>query len=213
MSNKDITTLINDLSKDLASTGKPARPLMRTLIWLSISGLATAIFFYFIGLRSDLAPKLQAADFLREVTLLIALTTTAGYAAFLLSVPDKGGKAWFIPIPLTLFAVAVLSTIITMLTTGFTWPELRFVHCIEHAGLFVIVPAALITFMTARKGATVHPVLLMMMIALAAGSLGYICLRLSCMMDSIGHNLVYHMSPYLILGMLLGLIARRLYRW
>ncbi len=67
--------------------------------------------------------------------------------------------------------------------------------------------------MTARKDATVHPVLLVAMIPLAAGSLGYICLRLSCMMDTAGHNLVYHMGLFLILGMLLRVIARRLYRW
>lgn len=213
MSKTKLNTLIKDLSEDLQPQNRMLSPLSKLAIWGAISTIAVAVFIYYIGLRPDIAQKLQSADFVTEIMLTSALGLSAGLSAFLLCLPDKGGRGWFLVIPLTLFAVLTLSALIKILFNGLVMPEIGLTHCVEEAGLFVIIPASLITFMTMHKNATTNPVLLTTMNALAAGSIGYLSMRLSCMMDTIGHNLVYHFAPYLILGMILGLIARRLYRW
>ncbi len=64
-----------------------------------------------------------------------------------------------------------------------------------------------------ESGAATHPVRMAIMNILAAGGLGYVTLRFSCLVDDIGHTCVYHLLPFVVAGAVLGLLARWLYRW
>lgn len=210
---KDIDNLIDSLSGDLAESSKACCPTQRFVLWLAISTAIVSGFLYFVGIRPDINIKASAPFFLMDMALAASLTLTAGYSAFLLCLPDRAGKGWFTAIPLTLLATFIVWSIIKATTSDFTLPEFHLTHCVKNAGAIVIAPAALIVFITARKSGVTAPYLLMSMNLIAPAAISYLGLRASCMMDTTGHDVIYHMVPFLALGIILGLVARRLYRW
>ena len=209
----NLDTLINDLSDDLSCVTPCKHPLALMFIWITIALTFVASTVIFMGLRPDIITKVNDSIFLLEISLSAAIALSAGASAFYLRVPDRCGAKWVGIVPYTLFSVFISWTIIQIIAEGIHMPDFHWVHCASDSGIFVSIPLAVLTFITAKRSATTKRFTMMAMQAMAVGGLGYIALRLTCIMDTMGHDLVYHMLPFLVLGIIVGLIAHRLYRW
>ena len=78
--------------------------------------------------------------------------------------------------------------------------------------MFSFVPLAYVIY-RARKGATTYPVQLSFLQSLGVGAIGWIGQRLTCDMDAPQYVYLIQWAPVLLVGTLLGVFARRLYRW
>ena len=78
--------------------------------------------------------------------------------------------------------------------------------------MLAILPAVFMFLMVAR-GFTAHPVLMAVMNGLGIAAVGYLALRFTCTSEDLGHTLYTHLLPFIVVGSVFGLLARRLYRW
>lgn len=210
--NKSLDLLVSNLTEDLSPVRPLAHPAVRALPWLFLSVLYAVGVIVFLGLRPDLPYKLHSAEFLFEIGLAFFTGVTAALCALWMCVPDMRGRVWLPALPLTALAVFLFWCVLEALTEGLLLPAPHWDHCFED-GLFLgAFPAAFILFIT-RKGTTIKPRMMAFMAVLAVGSFGYVGLRLTCMLDTIGHAGIYHVLPFVTLGSLFGLAARRFYRW
>lgn len=212
--NNATDSLIETLSGEL----QPVKPLKHPLIgfsgWIVIAALYVTLCVSHMGLRGDMAERLHDSGFLLETGLSILMSLTAGAAAFFLRIPDSRGACWFSSIPLALLGLFALWGLFRFASEGFVVPEFHWVHCATNSGLFIAVPLAILTFLIFRKCcATTRPLTLLTMLGTSVGALGYLCLRLTCSMDAMGHALLYHIIPFIVIGLLLGVIATRIIRW
>jgi hypothetical protein len=209
----NIEMLIKNLSNDLECKKPCKHPVICFVSWLVLSLVCSAGVLAFMGIRHDLADKMIDPYFLLEIVTAGFITISAGIAAFYLRIPDARGAGWLTAIPYAFLTVFIAWTIIRFITENATFPDMHWVHCASDSGAFIAAPLALLCFLTAKNSATTRPATMMIMQAMTVGGLGYICLRLTCAMDTMGHSLMYHILPFLVLGAIIGLLAHRLYRW
>lgn len=211
---QNIDDLINDLSSDIKPVKKLAHPLLRVFPWVIVSLAYMVGVVHFLGVRYDFQDIMRDETFIFEMVLLFCLSLTAAYAAGLASIPDMREQKWFLAVPTTIFGVFVLwigSKLVTempdMSFSKFSWH-----HCFSDGLMLAFMPIVVMVFLV-RKGCTTMPRWACFMSILAVGGLGWAALRISCGMDLIGHVFVYHFTPFLILGSLLGLFAHKIYKW
>jgi hypothetical protein len=212
--NKTTDSLIKELSGEL----QPVKPLRHPLIcfsgWLLIAALYVVCSVLIMGMRGDILEKMYDTHFLLETGLAIIISATAGASAFFLRIPDSRGALWLSITPFFFLALFSLWGLIRFVQEGYMIPEFHWVHCATNSGLFIAIPLAIITFLIFRKCcATTRPLTLLVMLGTSVGALGYLCLRLTCSMDAMGHALLYHIIPFIVIGLLLGVIATRIIRW
>ena len=144
---------------------------------------------------------------------MMALTgLSAALCAAFLCVPDMRGQKWLISVPFTFLAVFLLWIGLRSWVEGVDMPAIHMGHCMSDGFWMAGIPAAIMVFLSTR-GATTRPYLSALMVTLAITAFGYIGLRATCMMDTVGHATIYHLIPFTVFGAVLGLIARRLYKW
>ena len=212
MSDKTTDDFIDGLCGDLKPVKPLAHPLKRILPFAVLAALFVAIATYFVGVRPDVGERLQDSSFLIETILVAFIVITSAIASAYLSVPDARGKKWLIALPFTGLGIFALWSAIRGYTEGMKMPKLHIDHCMGE-GVFMAVVPLLVAVFIIRKGATTSPKLSAIMNVLFAGGLGYLALRFTCMMDTIGHSLVSHMLPYIVIGTALGLFSQKLYKW
>jgi len=210
--NSNLNSLVNALSEDLKPIEKARHPLVYTLPWLIITAIFAFIAVKHIGVRHDAIEKLHDSVFLFEITVVAALALSATIASAYLMAPDMRGKKWLIPVTLTISFVFAMWNFIKSYTEGFQSPQLRFDHCMQEGMFMALIPMMALIFFV-RSGATTKPIIMGAMNLLAGASVAYIGLRFTCVMDTVGHVLILHLTPYIVLGGVIGLIARRLYKW
>lgn len=203
---------IDNLADGLAPCRKLAHPLRRAIPWAVLAMVYTAGAAHFIGLRPDLAQKFADPVFLFEAGLMLAVSLSAFLASCWLCVPDMRGAKWIVATPVTMLAVFVFWSVLRLYAEGFEIPALHWDHCFQDGALMGLVPAAAVIFL-GRAGATTRPYMMALMNVTAAGALGYVGLRFTCLMDTAGHSALYHLLPFVVLGALLGVAARRVFRW
>ena len=212
MNEQDTDKLIETLSDDLKSVKPLPHPLLRVLPYIVFAAIYVGILVYFVGTRPDLNIQLSDAGFITENALMIFIVLSAALAASFLSVPDMCGAKWLPVLPLTAAGAFIVWSAIRVYAEGLHMPTLHFDHCMGEGGFMAVVPLTMVVFMI-RKGATTRPIMTAVMNILFAAGLGYIGLRFTCMMDTVGHTAVSHLGPYVIIGALLGVWARKLYKW
>lgn len=211
IANDLIESLTDELDSQRAESA--AHPVLRATIWLTLGAIYTAAIVMVIGLRPDLIEKFAMTDYVFDLSLAFITGIGASITAFYLCIPDMRGKSWLVIVPFILTAIFTLWIIIKVITEGFIMPELRLIHCLTEAALFVAVPAALLTFFTSKKSATTKPVILSIMNGISVTALGYVGIRMTCMLDTAIQDLIYHVLPFMFCGMVAGFIARRFYQW
>lgn len=212
MSNKSVDEMIDSLTDELQPLKPLAHPLLRVLPFLIGGVFYTWFIVGYIGLRGDFAAKLVELNFLFENAIMMLLGLSSALCASWLCVPDMRGQRWMIPLPFTFGFIFLLWTVLRAYAEGMEWPSMHFDHCMESGLWIAAVPAALMAFLTAR-GASTQPLLSAAMTVMAVTAFAYIGLRFTCMMDTVGHATVYHLIPFVLLGTLIGVLARRLFKW
>ncbi len=205
--------LITELCGDLKPVCCMCHPLKRAARWLLVSSVYIALVVLALGMRDDIAAKFSDTSFLIENGLMALIGVSAAFASAWLCVPDMRGARWMKFLPLIGMAAFVGWEVFRSMGEGVHMPHLHYWdHCFGSAALIGFVPMAALMF-TSRGGATTQPLLMALMNVIAVGALGYIGLRFVCASDTIGHAAVYHLVPFMALGIITGLTARRLYRW
>lgn len=208
-----------DLVKTLAVNAEPVTPLpsplIRMLIWLSISVTYAALVVLLVGPRPDISERLTDVRFLVELTSAFMVSMLAAAAAFCAECPGRPLWERFAPVPALAVWLASLGdgcwqAWIQEGPSGLTLaPDFL---CFPSIVLISLVPAILILAMI-RRGAPIAPISTTVLAMLAAGALGGAALRLFHMQDASIMVLVWQFGSVVLLAMLGGLFGRRYLRW
>lgn len=208
----DVDKLIENLAADHKPVKKMAHPLLRVLPWFFVAATYIGAVVFYLGIRPDVADKLQDVYFLMDIGLMFFIALSSALCSAWLCVPDMRGHKWMIGVPFTMVFVFGLWTTVLAMTKGMGMPNLAWDHCYEDGMFMAVIPATLLIFLT-QQGATTRPYLTAFMNILSISALGYIGLRFTCIMDSIEHAFLMHILPFVIFGTILGFFARRVYNW
>lgn len=209
---KDIEALIEELTDNLSPVKSVLRPVALITPWLLVGLAYVAAVLHFLGIRMDWRDKLAETAFVFEMGLAGLIAVISAYVAGWLAVPDMRAKQWLLAVPATLFLCFMLWVMCALITEGSVSFQFDWRHCFSSALLMAFIPVASLTLL-ARRGATTRPGWMAFVSILAVGAIGWITLRLTCTADNIGHTMALHFLPYILLAVLLGALARRLYRW
>lgn len=209
-----INKTIDDLCCGLKPCNRLRNPLWRSLLWMVIAMSYVMAVALFVGLQPNTMDRLHHNHhFVFEIVLSFATGITASFATFLLTVPDSRGREWFYSVPATLFSVHIIWMLVRFYMEGVgLFPANWFGHCWMDTILMAGVPAALVLVLI-RRGATVRPRLLALNAVLAVASFSWIGMRLICPFETIGKAYFVNFLPFLTSGVLVGLVAKRLFRW
>jgi hypothetical protein len=208
----NLNKTIETLTQDLNPSHKFIHPYVGVAFWFALTLIYSAVMVYKIGLRPDLPQKWSDLFFICEILSAGGLFVSAGVAVAWINRPDCNGQYWVGYIAFG-FALALCGvTFFDALAHGLNMPMPHWDPCFEDSVRLSALPAAALVFMTVR-GHTTRPYLLALMVMLAVMALSYIGLRFTCMMDTVGHSFFYHILPATVFGLVIGLLARRLFRW
>lgn len=205
-------SLIASLSDDLSEVKCMSHPIRRVALWGVIATLYTLFMMAFFAIRPDFLMKLQDPSYVFELTHIIAISISAMLCSSWLCVPDMRGQKWMLAVPTTLFIVFTLQIVLRIAMEAHDIPELYLHHCVTDSIVFGVIPAFMIVLLSI-KGKTTRPFSMSFMNALAVGAMGYLGLRVVCMSDNIGHLYTYHLLPYILFGIVISIVGRRIYRW
>ena len=212
MSESDLDNLIDELTSDL----KPVKPMMHPAVRLLPFFIGFMVYVWVIvnhiGLRADYVSKLLDLYFLFEVSIVSLIGLTSGLCGAWMCVPDMRGQRWMLPIPFVFISVFLLWMSLRSYVEGIEFPHVHFDHCMEDGLWMAALPAALMVYICTR-GATTRPVMSAAMTIICVTAFAYVGLRFTCMMDSVGHATIYHLLPFVTLGTVFGLLARRIFSW
>ena len=206
-------SFIHQLADNLSAETRPLmHPVKRLILWAVITVFYLCGCIIFLGARFDLTNKFSDTSFLFEVGLMGAVALTAGLGSLFLCVPDMRGKGWLRALAPTLCAVFVFWEMMRSMTEGVHLQTLHWDHCFSDALLMGTVPMVLLMFFTMR-GATIYPLTQGLFNAVAVGAVGYVGLRITCAMDTVGHTCIYHLIPFIFAGFIIGVLAKKIFRW
>lgn len=208
----DMDDLIGSLSEELTPV-KPASPYGTLALWFLLSSGFLVAFVSYLGLRHDFFIRLTDSIFLFELGSGLALLFSSALTSSYLNFPDGYQKDWMKGVPLSIFGMLLLWIAVRSIEEGASFMKTTALnHCAEEGLLLQIIPAAAIMFLTMR-GHTTKPYWSMFMNVLAISALGWIGLRLTCTMDVMGHTLMNHVMPFVVIGAGLGFFAKKLFKW
>lgn len=209
----DIDNLIGGLSEDLKPVKPMAHPFMRVLPLIIVSTVYVGTMIFLIGPRNDWMPKMyNELSYMFEFGLAFSIFVSAAIALAWLGVPDMRGQQWLKAVPVTLTGVFLFWA---FLRGVYEWDQpLRFeLRNCSIDGLFMtVLPVFILTF-ASRKGSTTQPRWSSFMAILSFSGLGWAGLRLTCTANTFMQSLVVHFIPFVLIGLVFGLFARRIFRW
>lgn len=211
------TDRINDLIASLADEAGAVAPAPRLLPfllkWAGGSAFYVVAMLLALGLRPDLAARLQSPLFLTEIGLLAGITLTSAISAITLSFPDMLQRkilAWSFTVPLVLFGLFLLAGALDSEQVNALPPHN--IECALCITLLSLLPAAWI-MLYQRRLASVHYYLAGGIALLASSSLGCLILRLSEETDSFTHLITWHYLPMMVLGMTGLWLGEKFLKW
>ena len=205
--------LIDSLTQNFTGVKTQPHPAFLTVGSVILISLCVWAVASLLGIRPDIDLRMTEISFTTDIALAAAIGLSGSIAIFLLTVPDMRGLSWFPAVPFTLAVTFLGLKTMQMTANGLETPTLYIFQCIAESLLFVTVPMAALIVLTKKIGAPTRPAMLMTMNALTVSAFGYIGLRIVCMFDSPAYDAMYHIAPFLVFGMLIGLVARRIYTW
>lgn len=209
---KDIDSTINSLCSEL----KPVKclcPWKRSALLMVLAASYTFAMIMMVGFRPHVMDKMFDQAFIFEIGLALATAMSATIATFCLTLPDSQRYNMFLGVPMTLFGVMIFWMSDRLFMEGFgPTPERWFTGCWIDCMLMTGLPAALVVFLV-RKGASVRPFLLAFNAVLAVSIFGWIGIRFTCPYDSVGKAYFVNFMPFVVIGLVAGLFAKRLFRW
>lgn len=207
-----------DLVQSLSDNAKPVRrlahPAWRTALWLSVSLAYFALVLAIVGLRDDLALKLEDPRFIIEVSAALLTSMMAAAAAFCAGCPGRPLWERFAPFPFLAIWLASLGEGCwrQWVQTG-PDGQLQFDFlCVQIIFALSLLPALLILAMI-KRGAPIAPMSTTGLAALAATALGAAVLRLFHAQDVSLMLLVWQFGSVLLLAAIGFLLGRVFLRW
>lgn len=212
MTTDDIQKTIDGLCCSLKPM-KCHRPAGRCLLWLLLVVAYTSAVAMTIGFRENIMESINRQDYIFELVLAFAIGISASAMTFWLSIPDCARQQRFLAVPLTLLAVQFVWMCDRIFFEGIgdireNWLS----HCWINTAIHTTLPA-LAVILLVKRGATVRPCWLATNAVLAVTEFGWIGMRLVCPRDNVGEAYVLNFLPYVIIGIVLGFVAKRLFRW
>lgn len=211
--NEILDNIINELTENLTEVKPLRHPLLRVLPWLVCSVIYTALVLSFlVGARYDLSDKLGELSYIGELIFCFAISLSGALGSAYLSVPDSCGKKTLSYLPIGGFIALCIYYVFGIFEDGFYLPPFEWHHCVNDGLLMVGIPV-IVMIVLMRKGATTHPILMAVNNVIATGLLGWIGLRMTCGAEGIGHLFAYHFMPFMVLGIIMMIFAKWLYKW
>lgn len=210
---QSIDSMIENLSNDLSEVKPLPHPLLRVLPLIGISVFYLFAMVAMLGPREDWMPKMfNEISYLFEIGLSLSVFISAAMALCWMSVPDMRGQTWLKAVPVTLLGVFVGWA---GLRIYFEWGEplmMSLGNCSLDGLFLTAVPVFILTLM-ARRGATTQPGWSAFMSILSFSGLAWAGLRFTCGANTFLQSLVIHFIPFVVLGIVFALFARRIFKW
>ena len=206
--------LIDQLLQDHQPIRPERHPLVRTLpVALGIVAYMTVI-TALIGLRSDWYPTLTGSGtYQLELWLSFMVGVTAILATGWLRIPYMKSQFWIIAAALASAGAFLALEAFRLINEGITFSTIEtFFECYLHSLALASLPTMALVLMQ-KSGSPTRPYLSALMGTLAIAGFAWIGLRLTCSVNLAGHNAIVQLSPFMLLGLGMGLYARRLYKW
>lgn len=185
----------------------------RAFLWILLLITYTGAVAMTIGFRENIIQSVNRQDYVFELLLAFATGITSALATFWLSTPNCDQYKKFYAVPLTLLCVQLLWMFDRLFFEGIgNIRENWLSYCWINTAIHTTLPALAIILLI-KKSATVHPCLMASMGVIAVGEFGWIGMRLICPHDNVGEAYFVNFLPYIILGMFMGAVAKRLFRW
>lgn len=213
MSEQNLDNLIEGLSDELQPVKPLAHPLVRMASLIVVCILYAAAMIAMLGPREDFMPKMMyEIDYIFEILLSLGIFMSSAVALGWMSIPDMRGQTWMKAVPLTLAGIFLLWAGLRMV---FEWDEplvFKLQNCSLDGFFMTLLPVAALV-LTSRKGATTQPGWTSFMTVLSFSGLGWAGLRFTCGANTFLQSFVIHFIPFIVLGIIFGLFARRIFRW
>lgn len=212
--NKD---LIKSLTQDLV----PVKPLrahyIRSLLFLLIGYTLIFLGISFLGFRSDIDMIWENHSLLAQVSVLMSAGLLATFATFKLTLPCEkiSPLTWgMIILPIILIAGVIVFCAMNGTVEDFTpvYKQEMIIERLQRIGMIAIIPTLLMIMMI-KRGRPVHSSLIGLTSFLAITALSVTGCRLSCPIDSLYANLLWHYAPIAVLALLGFIFGRYIYRW
>ena len=211
--------LIDTLTSD-APPVKHVVPGKLLLVWLAAASLLMGGLVAALGVRPDIITRLHDISFVVELSLVLAITISAGIAACWLALPDVNQQQWlrWLPfVPFVALSFLLLNNYFSahgMDPMGAVYTEYleKRYDCAADIVLFSIMPGVVLFFIM-RKAAPVHYFWAGGIAALAITNLGYFALRIVEVNDNIAHLLLWHYLPMAMFSLLGAFLGKMTLRW
>lgn len=206
--------LVQSLSDNATPVRRLAHPALRTALWLSVSLVYFALVLAIVGLREDLASKLEDPRFIIEVSAALLTSMMAAAAAFCAGCPGRPLWERFAPFPFLAVWLASLGEGCwrQWVQTG-PDGQLQFDFlCVQVIFALSLLPALLILAMI-KRGAPIAPMSTTGLATLAATALGAAVLRLFHAQDVSLMLLVWQFGSVMVLAGIGFLLGRVFLRW
>lgn len=205
---------VQSLSDNATPVRRLAHPAWRTVLWLSVSLVYFSLVLAIVGLREDLASKLDDPRFIIEVSAALLTSVMAAAAAFCAGCPGRPLWERFAPFPFLAVWLASLGEGCwrQWIQTG-PDGQLQFDFlCVQVIFALSLLPALLILAMI-KRGAPIAPMSTTGLATLAATALGAAVLRLFHAQDVSLMLLVWQFGSVLLLAAIGFLLGRVFLRW
>lgn len=212
---QDLDNFINRLVDEQKPAVPERHPFLRTLPLLAFIVIFMTVVTSIIGLRSDWRPEYITQFGVFQVEMILSFLTglTALLATGWLRVPYMKSQRLVVLLALGFASIFILFELYRLISEGISFATIdSLIDCYQHSILLAVLPTALLLYFQ-KTGSSTHPYLSALMGTLAIAGFAWICLRLTCSVNLAGHNAIVQLSPFIILGVGLGLYARKLYRW
>lgn len=211
---------INDLDKTidrLCEGLKPVRPCCPTrngFLWIILVICYTSAVAITIGFRENIIESMNKIDYLFEIIIAFGIAISSSFMAFWLSIPDCEKYKKFMAVPITLLCVQLIWMLERLFFEGMGDIRVDWLsHCWMNTILHTTIPALAVIILVRKSGATVMPCWVATYALMAVTEFGWIGMRLICTKDNVGEAYLLNFLPYVVLGVVLGFVAKKLFRW
>lgn len=213
MTTEDIDKTIDKLCSNL----KPVKcfsPTRRSLLWMLLAICYTSAVAIIIGFRENISQSMEEEFFVFELLLAFVTACSASFMTFWLSIPDCDKAKKFLAVPVTLLFVQILWVLDRTYFEGLgNIRENWMTQCWINAILHTMLPALMVILLVRKGGATVMPCWLATNALIAVSEFGWIGMRLTCPHDNVGEAYLLNFLPFVVIGGILGFVAKRLFKW
>lgn len=206
-----------DIIDQLVSSLKPKPKLnhyrYRLGIWLILSFLWLGLSLIVFGHRSDLISQLSSFTFWAELSASVSICILAAWFGFRLSIPqrDLPWIRYILGIPLLLWLFFLSIKFFQFLSENQTVNFLAHYKCMYLIFSMAFFPIILIFWMF-KKAFPTNAFKSGLAASLASGGIALFGIKIICPYEAFWHVLLWHIVPYLSLGLLGSIIGKKLFK-